>query len=1654
MTKHAHYFFVNLKKDTQSFASEQRKHIMKWKYDYPILHNLLRSCLVFLLFLLHIPKTYSAGAFKDQVILKRSSIKRFEKDPELSQTIVLYTYQDSLGFLWFGTYDGLYRYDGYETRKFKYNHLDPNSISNNVVSSLVADKYGFFWIATHEGLNRFDPRTEKFIHFFHEEKDNASLICNFINALLLDANGFLWVGTVNGLSILDTHTDSFIANYEHIKEMNSNYIYNIQSFDSNHILIYTADFITMADISDKQYRHLQFVTPSMVQDSLLSQNVHMMVRDRQGLIWLLHNDTIRILNEKKGKEVRFSLPVDLPSTRPGYLYEDNLGNIWIGLQSGGILKIDPEKIITSTIPLSIKTRLQSGTDYIYYKYDPASFVNPAYHIKYNNFLTDRTNILWIGTGQGLFRLDLRMNPFRWYTHFMVRDKAVSSEVSTLNINRYNQLLFGTTNSFAGLLNSKDKKIFPLVKYNSFNTMVTSIYEDPYGDYWVGIMGLGITRLDKERKIIARYTPEESGSRYLPFWTVWCLLEDSRQNLWVGTLEGLVRLTLSGGGEKRREVRTEKVFIHDPDNMQSLSDNNIWSLYEDSQGRIWVGTNAGGLNLYQPESDSFIRFEMNRSNPQGLQNQAVNVIYEDRRGILWLGTEYGLVAMNYKDGKATFRHFTENEGLCNNGITGIEEDHKGDLWISTKSGISRFTPPKDPFDKKDKWSFANYYAEDGLQGNKFNPFAYAQDAHGVIYFGGDNGITAFHPENLHIHHTPPDVNLTHFSILNKEVAPGDTLNHRYIFRKTISYIRNITLSYKQNSFTFGFAATNTSNPLNTLYRYMLEGFENTWNNVKADHHFANYTNIPPGEYVFRVKASLSNDRRYGPERSVHIMIYPPFWKTLWFKLFVTLFIAGLIVTYFRYKTFALRKQKQVLSDLVRKRTQEIEKARKRLEEQNREIMKHKDQIELQNRNLQKITEIGQKITSSIRVKDIINQVYDSINQLMDARIFYIGIVNNKNKKVTFWGRLYSGTPLRSEVIPLKDDSRLSVWCIRNNRIAFLNDVKKDAIQYLGKNYMGYTGEKKPKSAIYIPLVSPGNKVTGIMVVKSYKKNAFTNTHLDMLKNMASHIAIALENAKVYNKIKETSDKLKQMDQIKTRFFTNISHEFRTPLTLILSPLRNMIIQSGKNGLREYVNDLRLVERNAGRLLRLINQLLDISRIEGESIKLSVSRNDLVTALKKIAEPFYIHASFKNIQLTFTSDENNFMCYFDYDKIEKIVYNLLSNAIKYTPDNGNISLNLSFSKTDGIMVAEIRVKDTGIGIPVKHLKTIFNRYTQVNESSNSYETGTGIGLYLVKKLTEIHRGVIHVNSTVNEGTEFIVRIPVEKKLYKTGEIKNDDFLPSFPAAETPISADFERNLRVLPHPTDKNKKSLLIIEDNPDICFYLADHFEKDYNILIALDGEDGYGQAKKMNPDIIISDIMMPKMDGITLCSHLKTDILTSHIPVILLTARADNKTQKSGYETGADDYVIKPFDIDLLAQRVKNLITLREKLRNRFLTGPLTELKEVVPTSNDEKLLRRIMESIEKNLSNPDFTIDMLTREAGISRAQLFRKIGALTKNNSVSDFIISLRLRAAARLFSKGYQNVSEVAFNVGFKNASHFTTRFKKQFGKTPVEFIRSLQ
>ena len=531
-------------------------------------------------------------------------------------------------------------------------------------------------------------------------------------------------------------------------------------------------------------------------------------------------------------------------------------------------------------------------------------------------------------------------------------------------------------------------------------------------------------------------------------------------------------------------------------------------------------------------------------------------------------------------------------------------------------------------------------------------------------------------------------------------------------------------------------------------------------------------------------------------------------------------------------------------------------------------------------------------------------------------------------------------------------------------------------------------------------------------------------------------------------------LQQLDQMKSRFFANISHEIRTPLTLILGPLDQMISEiPGK----KWKDLLRIMARNGRNLLRLINQLLDFSKLESGRMSLKAKKMNIVPLIKGMTYSFDSLAKRKGIALTFQSGEDIIPVYFDQDKLEKIMANLLSNAFKFTPKGGVVSVRLSIVKPEKRMV-EIGVTDTGIGIAPEHIDHIFERYYQANIKNE--QPGTGIGLSLTKELVELHHGTITIQSTPGGGSTFLILLPMGKEHLANEEIGQDQ--PAEMSEKVLVQEELEPTAEEVIQPGEetsnksgtksgKDAPYLLIVEDTEDVRSYIKGFLEKHFQILEAEDGQQGYEKAVEKIPDLIISDVMMPGMNGFKLCKKLKTDERTSHIPVILLTARASESDKMQGLETGADDYIVKPFNAKELTVRAKNLIDQRRKLRERFTQDIMLSPKEISVTSADERFLKRAMEVIENNMGNADFGVESFSREIGLSHSQLHRKVRALT-NQSPVEFIRSLRLKRAHSLLEQSWGNVAEISFEVGFNNPSYFAECFRKQFGKSPSEYTRT--
>jgi signal transduction histidine kinase/DNA-binding response OmpR family regulator len=530
------------------------------------------------------------------------------------------------------------------------------------------------------------------------------------------------------------------------------------------------------------------------------------------------------------------------------------------------------------------------------------------------------------------------------------------------------------------------------------------------------------------------------------------------------------------------------------------------------------------------------------------------------------------------------------------------------------------------------------------------------------------------------------------------------------------------------------------------------------------------------------------------------------------------------------------------------------------------------------------------------------------------------------------------------------------------------------------------------------------------------------------------------------------KLREVEQLKSRFFANISHEFRTPLTLILGPVERWRQQSSDASLQA---DLTMVERSARRLLRLVNQLLDLSRIEAGALKLRVAPGDLGALIRGVAWSFQSSAHTRGIEIRVDVPPELGEAVFDRERVEHILTNLLSNGFKFTPAGGTVDVCASVVAgpepgTDDRWV-EVTVSDTGIGIPAQDLPHIFDRFYQVNSSATREQGGTGIGLALTKELVDLHRGSITVTSTPGQGTEFRVRLPIGKTNFSPGEfgeapdVGSQERLPAgapAPAGESGVtSADLSSSTQPL----------LLIVEDNADLRAHIRATVSPDYRTVDATNGEEGVAKALELVPDIVISDVMMPKMDGYAVCRALKSDERTSHVPVILLTAKAGQESKIEGLDTGADDYLTKPFAAQELRARMRNLIALRKKLRERFSASQVLKPGEIAVTSMDDVFLRKAMAVVEERLSSEEFSVEELAVALAMSRSQLHRKLTALTGQAPV-EFIRYMRLHRANSLLQQNAGTVSDVAYATGFGSVSYFSKCFREQFGTQPSEVKRS--
>lgn len=1347
----------------------------------------------------------------------------------------------------------------------------------------------------------------------------------------------------------------------------------------------------------------------------LSENViNCIFQDSRGFLWVGTNDG---LNKYDGYQFSVFKPVPgKPSTINSNLIfaitEDQAGNIWIGTTGSGVNRFD--------------SRSETFT---YLRHEPTD-PNSLAHDHVLSLYTDRQGRIWIGTIQGLNVVLPGRQSGDTATIVRVPVGIGNTALSVQEIfeDRVGNLWIGSTD---GLYRCEAKAMnnqfaFRRVEIASDAGNIKALNTDQLGRLIVGTTK-GVycqTRTGLEPEF------EKFGSA-----SIQAILHEGQDRLWLGTYQGLMRFRLGEGGEL---PRLESVHTAQPDNPYSLNKNVVKSLFRDQTGIIWVGTIGGGLNKFDPDRKAFYHFGRDlRSN--GNRYTEVRAMLEDSYGNLWIGTEGGGLFWHPRRGEdqgyTTFfpvltsaRVFAleevEENGrqvlyagsedwptlhriyISENGpvstekvseamgpVFSILKDSKGLLWFGTyNKGLWRWIPKAGGGYQKELFT----QHSSGLAHNIVRKVY--EDTEGHIWIGTAKGLNRIHAAQAVADR--PD-----FQTFRND--PGDTLSlsHDYI----LDILQSASGYLWVGTFGGGLNQLTQNDERGARFRRYLEqdGLPN--NTVKG---------ILEDAAGYLWLAGNGGLARFDP-------------ATEQFKVYSK--TDGLQSAEFFEGAKLKRSNGNLLFGGVNGFNAFAPENIHGDETPPKVIYTH---FSVHNREVKPNEKINGRVilTQSVATTDKITLKYSQ----NDFSVEFAGLhyADPQKNKYAYQLRGY-----HDDWIETGPEKRFATFTnLPHGKYALLVRASNpDGLWTEQPAVLHIEIEPPfwlswPAYLLYLVLIS-----TALWLFRRYTIIGIHEKHRLMLQHLER-------------------EKLEELNQMKLRFFTNISHELRTPLTLIISPLE-LILEKGKSLTAENLQQqYHYMYKNAKYLLRLVNQLLDFRKLDQGSMNLRVDQADIFSFIETITQPFQFLANKQAIGLEVRKPESRIVSFFDPDVVEKVMYNLLSNAFKFTPSGGRIRVEVEERDGGAQQIAgafvEIRVRDNGVGISKHHLKKIFKRFHK-EESKVMNKDGAGIGLAYTKSLVDLHHGTIDVESIKGKGACFIVRLPMEKKAYLKSEIEQGK-IEQFTASSDPLEylvANPVAGLANAPSGIEEAELDLpllLFVDDNSDIRRFIKEGFQNDFRIIEAEDGEKALEIALASLPDIIVSDVMMPNMDGIELCESLKTNPLTSHIPIVLLTAKSTDEDALQGLRTGADAYVAKPFKLDILRAQLLNIYFHRERLKQRFRQEVLLQPEEITVTSADETFLKRAVSIIEEHMSDSEFNVEALVKEMYLSRSKLYLKLKALTGQSS-SEFIRTIRLKRAVQLLEKSDYTIKEIMFMTGFNTASYFSKCFKNQFGVVPSEYLK---
>jgi ligand-binding sensor domain-containing protein/signal transduction histidine kinase len=847
-------------------------------------------------------------------------------DLGLSQSNVRCIFQDSRGFMWFGTRDGLNKYDGYKFTVYKYDAANSTSLSHNTIQDIAEDADGSLWVATWGGgLNRFNWKKEKFTRYIYNSQDSSGISNDRINKLLRDSEGNLWIATESGgLNLYDKKTNTFIY-YRHDEvepgSIADNRVKDIVEDSDHNLWIATASGLDFFDKKTKEFRH--FRNDPADKNSLSTDNVVKLFIDSKGRLWVgTRGEGLDLFDRQQESFIHFRYnPGEnniLFSNVINALYEDDDGNLWVGTENGGLSIFDPQS--------------NKFDNYLQDDADRASLNNNSIWSIYR----DAKGNMWVGTfSAGINFVNRDASKFTHYRHTSSPLSLSNNSVLSILEDADGRLWLGTDGGGLNLYDD-NKKAFTHYRHNPSDTnslsgnYVLDIFEDYEKNLWIGTWADGLTVFNRKKNTYRRFKYDPLNPKGLSSPNIWTIFEDSDKNMWLGTYSSGIS----------RYDRANDNFIHyrsDVSDPGSLANNTINLIFEDSKKNLWIGTNGSGLELLNKKTNKFSHF-LHDKNRNSISNNDVFCMAEDQEGNLWLGTHLGL---NKMDRNGHFTSYFINDGLPSNTIMGILIDKNGILWISTFNGISKFNP-------KTK-SFTNFGVNDGLQSREFKMSSCYRSRSGKMYFGGVNGFNEFIPETLREKKYDPPLVFTDFQVFNRQVPISE--DKKSVLQQSITNTKELTLPYSHSVISFEFASLNYTVEDKKQYSYILEGFDADWNYV-GKRHTATYTNLNPGDYVFKVR-NLNNEGQWSLNiASIRLTITPPFWMTWWFRIISVLVIAGCVIVAYRYRVRSINAQRTKLQEMVNEKTRQLLQSSEEEHKARQEAEKARYEAEQANKNLER------------------------------------------------------------------------------------------------------------------------------------------------------------------------------------------------------------------------------------------------------------------------------------------------------------------------------------------------------------------------------------------------------------------------------------------------------------------------------------------------------------------------------------------------------------------------------------------------------------------------------------------------------------------------------------------------------------------------------